>query len=194
MTTSTQAEFAALLGKDKSYVTRLKQAGRLVITADGLVDVEKSQALIAATADPSRAEVMAARNARKGIPPRAEEPPPNADINLPDIAPAAGSRAHYKMIAVGYENKTIKLGMALLRNLRFQREASLREPRVIGERLRAAIERMIDQTAARLTVVRSTDERRALIAAETKKIKRVLKIEFVRAIHRMGKYRAEKAE
>lgn len=38
MTTATQSEFADLLGKDKSYVTRLKQAGRLVITAEGLVD------------------------------------------------------------------------------------------------------------------------------------------------------------
>lgn len=61
MTTATQSEFAALLGKDKSYVTRLKQAGRLVLTADGLVDVEKSRALIAATADPSRNAAVEAR-------------------------------------------------------------------------------------------------------------------------------------
>lgn len=64
MTTATQAEFAAILGKDKSYVTRLKQAGRLVMvqTPDGeRVDVEKSQALIAATADPSRGAAVEAR-------------------------------------------------------------------------------------------------------------------------------------
>lgn len=61
MTTATQSEFSALLGKNKSYVTRLKQAGRLVLTADGQVDVEKSQALIAATADPSRSAAVEAR-------------------------------------------------------------------------------------------------------------------------------------
>lgn len=61
MTTATQSEFAALLGRDKSYVTRLKQAGRLVLTAEGLVDVEKSQAMIAATADPSRNAAVEAR-------------------------------------------------------------------------------------------------------------------------------------
>lgn len=60
-TLATQSEFATLLGKDKSYVTRLKQAGRLVLAADGRVEVEKSQALIAATADPSRSAAVEAR-------------------------------------------------------------------------------------------------------------------------------------
>ena len=55
MSTATQSEFAAILGKDKSYVTRLKQAGRLVLAEDGRVDVEASKALIAETSDPSRA-------------------------------------------------------------------------------------------------------------------------------------------
>ena len=59
----TQSEFAALIKRDKSHVTRLKQAGRLVLTADGLVDVDKSRAMIAHTADPSRADAVAARDA-----------------------------------------------------------------------------------------------------------------------------------
>lgn len=61
MTTATQSEFSAILGKDKSYVTRLKQAGRLVLNADGQVEVEKSQALISATSDPSRNAAVKAR-------------------------------------------------------------------------------------------------------------------------------------
>lgn len=59
MTTATQSEFAGLIGKDKSYVSRLKKAGRLVMvqTSDGeRVDVEASQALIAKTADPAYAD------------------------------------------------------------------------------------------------------------------------------------------
>lgn len=51
----TQAEFAKLIDKNKSYVTRLKQAGRLVLTEDGLVDLEASHARLAETADPGRA-------------------------------------------------------------------------------------------------------------------------------------------
>lgn len=57
MITATQSEFAKLIGKDKGYVTRLKQARRLVMVeteAGERVDVEASQALIAKTADPSR--------------------------------------------------------------------------------------------------------------------------------------------
>lgn len=66
MTTSTptlvnQTQFAALIGKHKSYVTNLKKAERLVMTAEGLVDVEKSKAMIAATSDPSRNAAVEAR-------------------------------------------------------------------------------------------------------------------------------------
>lgn len=62
LTLATQSEFAALLGKDKSYVSRLKKNGRLVMvqTEDGeRVDVEASRALLAASADPSRASAPA---------------------------------------------------------------------------------------------------------------------------------------
>lgn len=65
MTTATQSEFAAHIGVAKSYITALKQAGRLVMTPDGkLVEVEASQARIAATADPQRDDV-AARHAQQ---------------------------------------------------------------------------------------------------------------------------------
>lgn len=65
MITCTQSEYAGLIGKDKSYVTRLKKAGRLVFvqTSEGeRVDVEASQALIAKTADPAHA----AQDAKQG--------------------------------------------------------------------------------------------------------------------------------
>ena len=56
----TQAEFARLLGVAKSYVTKLKEHGRLVMTEDGKrVDVEASKARIAATADPGKDDVSA---------------------------------------------------------------------------------------------------------------------------------------
>lgn len=45
----TQAEFARLQGWSKSYVTKLKGEGRLLITPGGLVDVQASIARIKAT-------------------------------------------------------------------------------------------------------------------------------------------------
>lgn len=55
-TVGSQADFARANGWEKSYVTKLKQAGRLVMTADGLVDFEASMARIKATsAAPERA-------------------------------------------------------------------------------------------------------------------------------------------
>lgn len=57
MTTLTQAQFARHLGVDRAHITRLKHAGRLVLTPAGQVDVEASEARIAATADPAKAPV-----------------------------------------------------------------------------------------------------------------------------------------
>jgi hypothetical protein len=44
-----QKEFAKLNGWDKSYVTRLKQAGRIVLNESGMVDVAASMARLRAT-------------------------------------------------------------------------------------------------------------------------------------------------
>jgi transcriptional regulator with XRE-family HTH domain len=57
MTTLTQAQFARHLGVDRAHITRLKHAGRLVLTPAGQIDVEASEARIAATADPAKAPV-----------------------------------------------------------------------------------------------------------------------------------------
>jgi len=52
----TQAEFAAAHGWSKSYVTKLKQEGRLVMTPAGLVDFEASlQSIKASSGAPERA-------------------------------------------------------------------------------------------------------------------------------------------
>lgn len=49
MTVETKADFARRLGRDRSYVTRLGQKGRLVLTDDGRVLVDESLARIEAT-------------------------------------------------------------------------------------------------------------------------------------------------
>lgn len=100
MTVATQSEFAAILGKDKSYATRLKQAGRLVLTADGLVDVEKSRALIAATADPSRS---AAVDARANETMRQERAAPAADAIGNSYQTAKAVNEKYKALTAKAE-------------------------------------------------------------------------------------------
>jgi len=55
--TATQAEFARMLGVQKSYVSKLKDQGRLVFAEDGRVDVEASKQRIQQTADPNRDDV-----------------------------------------------------------------------------------------------------------------------------------------
>lgn len=55
----TKSEFAARRGWSKSYVSKLASQDRLVLSADGKVDVEASEALLAESADPSKAAVAA---------------------------------------------------------------------------------------------------------------------------------------
>jgi hypothetical protein len=52
-----QLEFAAHIGKARSYITQLKNNGRLVMNGDQ-VDVEATMQLIADTEDPSKAGVV----------------------------------------------------------------------------------------------------------------------------------------
>lgn len=56
--TVTQAEFARLIGVARSYITKLKTAGRIVLTEAGEVDVEASRLRISETADPNRDDVV----------------------------------------------------------------------------------------------------------------------------------------
>jgi len=68
----TQSAYADHRGVAKSYITKLKQEGRLVLTPAGLVDVAASDARIDQTAEPAREDVAArhqqARGAAAGAP------------------------------------------------------------------------------------------------------------------------------
>ncbi|WP_028687344.1 hypothetical protein [Pseudomonas fulva] len=59
MTYLTKSEFAARRGWSKSYVSKLASQDRLVLTEGGKVDVEATEALLAESADPSKAAVTA---------------------------------------------------------------------------------------------------------------------------------------
>lgn len=66
-----QSEFAKLMGWDRSYVTKLKKSGRLVLDDRGHVLVEASKKRIDETADPNRDDVKKRHADHRG-----EESPP----------------------------------------------------------------------------------------------------------------------
>lgn len=121
-TVATQADFARRLGVSRSHVTGLKHAGRLVLTDNGLVDVDASIARIAATRDPNRDDVAnrhaAARErlqtaAAQPVPP---VPPqaPASPLAPPDAAPHADpddsiSYQAARTVKERYAAKTAKL-------------------------------------------------------------------------------------
>jgi len=119
VTILSQADFARRLGVKPSYVTELKKAGRLVLTDDGKVDAEASEANIAATADPGKAGVAArhsqnrntavdAQNAGKTTPPTAEEQAEKATMTYQQ-ARAVKERYNALQAKADYEAYTGKL-------------------------------------------------------------------------------------
>lgn len=94
MTLEHQAAFARRIQRDKGYVTRLKQAGRLVMSGR-LVDVEASIARIQATRG-DRFDVSARAEAARNAKP-AEQAANDADLGIvpPRPAPAGRPRAAF---------------------------------------------------------------------------------------------------
>lgn len=121
-TVATQADFARRLGVSRSHVTGLKHAGRLVLTDNGLVDVDASIARIDATRDPNRDDVANRHAAaRERLQTAAAQPvppvPPQAlasPLAPPDAAPHADpddsiSYQAARTVKERYAAKTAKL-------------------------------------------------------------------------------------
>lgn len=201
----TRAAFARRLGVHKSTITRAEQAGRIVMAGD-LVDVERSVERWYATKG-GREDVAARHAENRGgdwvTPPREGENGTTGRESRATTQPAgektsatggpggAGSdgagaaRTRYKALALQYENQQIKLEMALRRGLRYPLASVRREAAGLGATLRAAMERIIDQTAPRLAVMGSDLDRRRLLEAELARVRWMLKRELPRALRRM---------
>lgn len=106
MTYLTKSEFAARRGWSKSYVSKLANQDRLVLTADGKVDVEATETLLAESADPSKAAVAARheenrveRDVRTHLQPIGDTPavqPPVPQLGKgPDFQKARAHREYY---------------------------------------------------------------------------------------------------
>lgn len=185
MPLETQAQFARRLGVNRSTVNRHIAAGRVVVVGKR-IDVEPSLARLAQVTG-TRPDVAARHAAARGpveSPPQPQAPSPAYALEEgPDGA--SGERAHYKALAMQFENDQIKLEMALRRGVRLPLADVKREAAALGAVLRAALERLVDQTAPRLAVMTATPARAALIHAELRQVRRTLRGEFPRALRRL---------
>jgi signal recognition particle GTPase len=146
-----QAEFAKLLGKDKSYITRLKQAGRLVMTADGSVDVEKSKSLITETSDPSRNAAETTKN---------DQQQASAAHNETHIG---DSYQTSKAVNEKYKALTAKAEYEKLINKLVDAEEARLFAADLAASFRAALEILPDRLAPELVPLSDTEAVRALL-------------------------------
>ena len=179
MTTVTQAEFARMEGKARSYITALKGAGRLVMTADGKVDVEASRARIAGTGDPNRDDV-AQRWAEQR--PSATVNPENADNSKDKIgnsyqaARAVKEKFSAMQAKLDYERAIGKL---------IEKADAAAAIEDVTSVIRQALENMPHRTAPEL-VGKDLDAIRATLKQEVHGALADMEREFSKRLEKMG--------
>ncbi len=198
----TQADYARLRGWAKSRVTALKQAGRLVLTPLGRVDVAASDALIADTGGtrpdvaqrvaqarpprrtPARAAVGSSVNADPA-PPASTSPPDPATDPATDAAdsPAKGAGADLRRRREETRRQAKLIELGLLRGALLERDTLDRVAADLGVTLRAALEAAVERLAPVLAAAPTPAAIAALTATELTRERR----RFTRALTRAGR-------
>lgn len=201
MTTENMTAFAKRLGIHKSNITRAARAGRIIINKNGLVEVEASLKRWHETKG-HRPDVAARHAAHRGaeIPTviQTDDRSTTGRIYTTDTQsvatalPDSEGRTRHKADAMQYENQIIGIEMDLRRGKRYRVEDVKREAHGIGATLRAAMERLIDQTAPRLAVMTDEAERKKLLATELRRMQRLIKTDLPRALRRLRQSGAKK--
>lgn len=204
MTLETQSAFARRLGCDRARVTRMKQRGELV-GEDGRVMSPKSGLKINVEASLARMADMGVGQQRPDVAERHAAARGKAlETSAPAGARAAASHAEEdgeppiegesgeesglarnQRVALHYQNGLAKIDMALKMGNRFMRRDVVAEGREVGNALRAALERMIDQTAPRLALEGDPDSRARLIADQAAKVRALVNRQFPAALRRL---------
>lgn len=176
--TTTLSEFARLLGVEPSYITKLKQAGRLVLV-NKRVDVEASKALIKQTEggshEPVRERWSEERAKKSPADPAESEPltpetPADPDQN--GVVPAYGSRAHWE--------KMDREEVYRIRRIeRLKLEGSLVPIADVdfvlddyGATLRGLLENMADRLAPQVYPMQTLEETRAVLSEAMEELER----------------------
>jgi len=179
MTIERKSQFAKRINRAPSYITELIKNGRIVLTKDGKhVEVEASLEKIEATASGANPAVSARHETARKQPARKKRKA--ADVK-------EGSRQHYERETQALKNKSKELNFDLALGKRFMVSDVRREALALGNTLRATVERLIDQTAPRLSVMSDSALRKQLLQDELKVLRTVIKSEFPRAMRRLKK-------
>lgn len=155
-----QSEFAEMLGFSKAAVTKLKNAGRLVFTEDGLVDVEASKEKIRETSDPNRDDVVR-RNAEKRGGGSGIDPSP-AGISF-QTSRALKEQYHALQAKIDYETRMGEL---------VERATVERDWMNVATILRTSLEKIPDSIAAVIAAETDIDRVHAIL---TEQIEQALK-------------------
>lgn len=186
MTTATFSKFARILGVSPSYVTKLREDGRLVLTEDGKgVQVEASQQRIKET-ESGRPQHVAgrrqhsARRARgavveSGAPLSAAPAPASETPPVPEEGgetPALGTRAYWERREAAARAETREIELAKLKGDLAETEVVRAAGTEAGTTLRTVLENLVDQLAP-------------LLAAETEEpnVHRILREHMDQALH-----------
>lgn len=174
-----QAEFARMEGKARSYITALKNAGRLVMVGNQ-VDVEASRARIAGTADPNRDDV-AQRWAEQRPQPAAVDAEKQANSadkigNSYQAARAVKEKFSAMQAKLDYERAIGKLVE------RSEVEAAIED---VTSVIRQALEQMPHRTAPEL-VGKSLDQIRATLKQDIHAALSEMEREFTKRLNLIG--------
>lgn len=108
MHTLNQTAFARHIGVAKSYITQLKQEGRLVFAEDGKVDVAASLIRIKETGDPNRDDVAARHAQARGadlpvVEVKTDKPKKEKTIAEVSFSEARAKEQHFKSLQAELE-------------------------------------------------------------------------------------------
>lgn len=93
--------------------------------------------------------------------------------------------AHYAQALLSAQNAMARLSIQMRSYRRYRLEDIDREARSLGSTLRGALERLVDQTAPRLAVMDTEEQRRELLFAESIALRRMIRRELPRALRRL---------
>lgn len=181
-----QTAFARRIGVSRVTIGKAVKSGRLILS-DGKLHIADSLRRWESTKPGTRPDVAARHAAQRAAaipsPPGATETPQSAITDVSDSAEDDGPGiAHYRKVELIAAINTAKLEIALRTGERFPVADIGSHAGALGATLRASLERLVDTTAARLTLAHTNAARVELIKAETTSIRRLMAKQFVRSI------------
>lgn len=181
-----QTAFARRIGVSRVTIGKAVKSGRLILS-DGKLHIADSLRRWESTKPGTRPDVAARHAANRAAaipsPPGATETPQSAIADVSDSAEDDGPGiAHYRKVELIAAINTAKLDIALRTGESFPVADIGSHAGALGATLRASLERLVDTTAARLTLAHTNAARVELIKAETTSIRRLMTKQFIRSI------------